>query len=295
MDIFHLLGNEVEDKDSSILSWKSPEANLVEEKIKKLVDRDIQKHGRSTILSFRSVRNRKLPVNQSDEEYTSEATPLILAACKGQTSLVEFFLSRGADINATDSHNRTALIWAADRGDLETALCLIKHGADIEAKENGFGSTALNWAAWRKRPGVVKALVEAGAVIVTPNKHGATALDMGVQCVNDNSNYEITQILLKAGAKFQKWNWKVLVETWGDFDESHFSLVTLLVEYGLPVDKHCFDTLKTFMGEEKANQLRAASSHKVPFTSNALFHFFLSGTDEKRLCRGEQPGNTKHC
>ena len=192
MDIFHLLGNEVEDKDSSILSWKSPEANLVDQKIRKLVDRDIQKRGRSTILSFKSVRNMKRPVNQSDEEYTSEATPLIWAACKGQTSLVEFFLSRGADINATDIHNRTALIWTADRGDLETALCLIKHGADLEAKENRYLSTALNWAAWRKHPGVVKALVEAGAVIDTPNKYGSTALELGYE------ELEITEILLKA-------------------------------------------------------------------------------------------------
>ena len=115
-------------------------------KVKKLVDRDIQEHGRSTILNL---------------SFTSEATPLIFAAYRGQTTLVEFFLSRGADINARAIHHRTALIWAADRGDLETALCLIKHGADLEVKENRYGSTALNWAAWKKRPSVVKALVEA--------------------------------------------------------------------------------------------------------------------------------------
>ena len=96
------------------------------EKVKELVDRDIQEHGRSTILNV--------------YESKFESTPLIWAACLGRTSLVEFFLSHGADINARDIHNRTALIWAADRGDLETTLCLIKHGADLEAKE----STALS-------------------------------------------------------------------------------------------------------------------------------------------------------
>ena len=100
------------------------------EKVKELVDRDIQEHGRSTILNF--------------YESKFESTPLIWAACLGRTSLVEFFLSRGADINARDIHNRTALIWAAAKGDLETALCLINHGADLEVKENEYESTALN-------------------------------------------------------------------------------------------------------------------------------------------------------
>ena len=270
---------------------ESPRADVMEEKVKELVDRDIQKHGRSTILSLKSPNHIELPVTESDEEVTTEATPLIWAACLGRTSLVEFVVSRGADINATDIHNRTALIWAADRGDLATTLCLIKHGADLELKEeNRYKSTALNWAAWRKHPSVVKALVEAGAVIDAPNRYGATALHFGLQVVNETS-FEITQILLMAGAQLPKWTWKVLVEAWGEFNENHFSLVTLLVEYGLPVN----ETMKTFMGEEKANQIKDASGHKVPFTSNALFHFFLSGTDEKRSCRGEQPRNTKHC
>ena len=298
MDIFHLLGKEEDYREHGggrILSVESPRADLVEEKVKELVDRDIQKHGRSTILGFKSPSNIKLPVTQSPALFTYESTPLIWAACLGRTSLVEFFLSRGADINATGTQKRTALIWAADRGDLETTLCLIKHGADLEAKESTALSTALNWAAWRQRPSIVKALVEAGAVTDTPNIHGNTALDLGVQFVNDNS-YEITQILLKAGAQLpQNWNWKVLVKTRGDFNESHFSLVTLLVEYGLPVDETMFDTIRTLMGEEKANQLRAASSHKVCSIYFQCFHFFFSGTDGNRSCKGEQPRNTKHC
>ena len=215
MDIFHLLGKEEDYREHGggrILSVESPRADLVEEKVKELVDRDIQKHGRSTILGFKSPSNIKLPVTQSPALFTYESTPLIWAACLGRTSLVEFFLSRGADINATDIHNRTALIWAADRGDLATTLCLIKHGADLELKEeNRYKSTALNWAAWRKHPSVVKALVEAGAVIDAPNRYGATALHFGLQVVNETS-FEITQILLMAGAQLPKWTGKVLVE-----------------------------------------------------------------------------------
>ena len=154
MEIFHLLikGENYREHGHGGGLVESPRADLMEEKVKGLVDRDIQKHGRSTFLSFKSPNDIELPVTQSDEEYTAESTPLIWAACQGRTNLVKFFLSRVVDINATDIHNWTALIWAADRGDLETVLCLIKHGADLEAKEEErYKSTALNWAAWRKR------------------------------------------------------------------------------------------------------------------------------------------------
>ena len=177
MDIFQLLGTMVKEKDpeereqGTIISLEKPRPDVVEEKVKKLVERDIEEHGKSRVLNIKSSIN--LPVTQSvsdTDSVTSEATPLIWAACQGRTTLVEFFLSRGADINATDSYNRTALIWAADLGDLETVKCLIKHGADLEKKDLRYKSTALNWAAYQTHPGVVKVLVEAGAVIDSPNK-----------------------------------------------------------------------------------------------------------------------------
>ena len=197
MDIFLLLGSRVEENGiggALVLSLESPRADLMEEKVKELVDRDIQENGKSTILSLNSPNLTDLPVTLSFMCYTSEATPLIWAACLGRTTLVEFFLSRGANINATDSHNRTALIWAADRGDLETTLCLIKHGADLELKENIHESTALNWAAYRSHPGLVKALVEAGAVLDVPNIYGSTALELGVTD-GDDPSFEIAEIL----------------------------------------------------------------------------------------------------
>ena len=80
MDIFHLLGKEEDYREHGggrILSVESPRADLVEEKVKELVDRDIQKHGRSTILGFKSPSNIKLPVTQSPALFTYESTPLI--------------------------------------------------------------------------------------------------------------------------------------------------------------------------------------------------------------------------
>ena len=132
MDIFHLLDQlKIEKVEGNNLSGNAEE---LEGKIKNIVCTELSERGESEILSLRSPGTVKIQVTRSglDCDYTSDATPLLVAACFGQTRLVEFFLSRGADINATDCHNRSALIWAADRGDLDTALCLIKYGADLE-------------------------------------------------------------------------------------------------------------------------------------------------------------------
>ena len=190
MDIFHLLRQLSTEKVSSSLG-RSAEDSLLEAKIKNFVDKDIGENENSTILSLKSYAEIQ---NGFEVNHTRSATPLILAACFGRTSLVEFFLSHGADINATDSHNRSALIWAADRGDLHTAVCLIEHGADLEVKGSLYRSTALNWAAYRGHLEVVKVLVNAGAVLDTPNRYGSTALYL-----SDSS--DIAYFLEEAGAK----------------------------------------------------------------------------------------------
>ena len=130
MDIFHLLDQlKIEKVEGNNLSGNAED---LEAKIKNLVHTEISESGESKILSLRSKTHFANSEMTYFCDYTSDATPLLVAACFGQTPLVEFFLSRGADINATDCHNRSALIWAADRGDLDTALCLIKYGADLE-------------------------------------------------------------------------------------------------------------------------------------------------------------------
>ena len=178
MDIFHLLDQLRIEK--VVVNNLSGNAEELEGKIKNIVCTELSERGESEILSLRSPGTVKIQVTRSglDCDYTSDATPLLVAACFGQTRLVEFFLSRGADINATDCHNRSALIWAADRGDLDTALCLIKYGADLEVKESLYESTALNWAAWRGRVEVVKVLAQAGAAPDSPNKFGDWAKDL---------------------------------------------------------------------------------------------------------------------
>ena len=45
-------------------------------------------------------------------------------------------IAAGADVNAKDDKNETALWWAAHEGHIEIAKALIAAGADVNAKDN---------------------------------------------------------------------------------------------------------------------------------------------------------------
>jgi len=74
----------------------------------------------------------------------SGQTPLIWAASRDHTDIVEYLISlAGIDLNkatasSDDDHQyKTALHWAAERGQGEIVYALIKTGANIEAPLNG--------------------------------------------------------------------------------------------------------------------------------------------------------------
>lgn len=70
---------------------------------------------------------------------------LIEAAANGDTEAAISFLSSGANINAKDENERTALIHATYNCHVETIKLLIERGADLDAKDRE-GWTALRYA-----------------------------------------------------------------------------------------------------------------------------------------------------
>lgn len=77
-------------------------------------------------------RGGRLPIvpdfNLSDSE---DQTPLELALCTGQTSVAQRLLEAGASIEQQTANGLTLLHKAVRRGDSESALFLLDHGADI--------------------------------------------------------------------------------------------------------------------------------------------------------------------
>lgn len=59
---------------------------------------------------------------------TSESTPLILFASRGNVAMISMLLKSGADVDAVDSDNNTALIAAVNNGHKKCIEVLLKHG-----------------------------------------------------------------------------------------------------------------------------------------------------------------------
>jgi hypothetical protein len=100
---------------------------------------------------------------------------MINAAKTNSITELKKLIDTGANINSTDEHGMTALMWAAYHGHLEIVQRLVTAGAKLEAKDND-GWTALMLAADRGHLKTVQRLVTAGAELNAARPDGQTAL-----------------------------------------------------------------------------------------------------------------------
>ena len=72
-------------------------------------------------------------------------TPLMNAAYKGNTNIINILLENGADINYTTDYGMTALMYAASFNQFEAAKVLLENNADTSITDE-YGRTALDLA-----------------------------------------------------------------------------------------------------------------------------------------------------
>ncbi|NIM59890.1 MAG: serine hydrolase [Candidatus Aminicenantes bacterium] len=120
---------------------------------------------------------------------------LIEAAHKGDSEVVEALLDSGADINARDEQNQTALHLAAGRGHTAVVKLLLEHGADVNAR-NLLGRTPILVPVYRGSLDIVRALLNAGADIEARSElAGQTPL-----LIVSGSRAKAVEALLEEGA-----------------------------------------------------------------------------------------------
>jgi ankyrin repeat protein len=134
------------------------------------------------------------------------ATPLMLAAGRGDAAMVAALVAAGADVNAADERGFTALYYGSynpdeDRGYPDVVQALVDAGADKEAKI-GYGVRPLMYAAGNGEAGVVEVLLRAGADPLARNDGGRTALMM----VKDRDYVDVINLLHEAEAMLEVAN-----------------------------------------------------------------------------------------
>ena len=182
-------------------------------------------------------------------------TPLHRAARAGASATAEVLLKHGADVHAKHRANSqgfphgadvntsvrvyfgdTALHKAAQRGGSATAELLLKHGADVNAK-NRDGLTPLHDAAWKKAFSTAELLLRHGADVHAKDANGWTPLHWAAQTALGGADLPLlTLSLLKQGAAVDardKHGWTPLhVTAWFDA----FSTTEVLLKQGAAVD-----------------------------------------------------------
>jgi uncharacterized protein len=155
------------------------------------------------------------------------------AAMKGNKEAVRTLVQQKANVNAPQVDGATALHWAVQANDLETADVLIRAGANASAA-NRAGATPLLLAAINGNAAMIEKLIKAGADPNVPlTKTGDTALMMTAR----TGKIDAVKVLLDHGAQVNA------KESWGDTTplmwavaEKHPAVVKVLIEHSADVN-----------------------------------------------------------
>jgi ankyrin repeat protein/L-ascorbate metabolism protein UlaG (beta-lactamase superfamily) len=108
-------------------------------------------------------------------------TPLTLAALRGSLSISELLLESGAKLDILDKNGQTPLITAITSGNAEFVELFAEQGADLDAAEKCWGRTALHFAAARGDDDAVGILLKCGANADVEDDSGMTPLHLAAK------------------------------------------------------------------------------------------------------------------
>jgi len=224
----------------------------------------------SEIISKRSYMD--IDINEND---ILGETALMLASEKGHVSVVSVLLNNGADMSATDKHERHAMMKAAENGHIEVVKYFLDNGADVDMKDGRNKDTILYEAARRGHADIVSMLIDQGADVNVKNNIGTDPL-MGAA---RNGHDTIVTMLLKNGAdgvnNEDEWGFTPLMQS-ARFPRT----IAALIDAGAEVNTQSTQD-KEYMGVYYGwTALMYAADHCQPETVSILMN---NGADANRV------------
>lgn len=131
-------------------------------------------------------------------------TPLMAAAREGNMEMAKFLIEvEGVEVDRLDAEGNTALIAAAGACHRKISRYLLDKGAEVNVKNNRYGSTPLTIAAGKcDDTQVIRVLLDHGADVRMRNRGGDTPLLLAVK----HGNQHTVEMLLRAGAEINEQN-----------------------------------------------------------------------------------------
>lgn len=128
----------------------------------------------------------------------ADASPLYIAAMKGNLRLATLLVQRGAPLDATTAiGNETALLAATEREHITIVHLLLRAGARTDIAESS-GKTPLYIAAERGSIAILRLLLACNPLLEAATEDGFTPLLIAIK----NGHTMSVELLLKAGANF---------------------------------------------------------------------------------------------
>ncbi len=165
------------------------------------------------------------------------ATEWFKAVENGDMGTLQHILDQKVDINAQDSNNRTALMIATYKQNVEVAKLLMDAGADVNIQDDRLNTPFL-YAGAEGYLDILQLTIQAGADPTILNRYGGTALIPAAE----HGHVEIIKELLSNTQininHINKLGWTALMEAiiLNNGNSTQQTVVQLLIEYGADVN-----------------------------------------------------------